>query len=190
MRIQESLAGNAKIKRSISGRHVLVKEATGEIMISSKGLDVVNLGAGEYYDLGQNFNNQELTIQNSISGSNSFVMEITQNLISKPNQNALNVNATATVENGDDNNHLARVTLAAGATAAIASANGSRKYLRVALLSDAVGYVLLGKSGVNAASGGPLEAGMIDYMETEGALFAHNPQAVPVDVWLMEINKL
>lgn len=189
MRIEHTLAGGATIRRPISGRYLLVKAAAAEIIVSGLSIGEVYLGAGESYDL-ESVIHKDITITNASASNNAFILEVTEQSLRKSNQNALTVNTTATVENGDDNPHLPKVTLAAGASAAIAPANGSRKFLRISLLSSAAGHVTLGKSGVNAASGGPIEPGMVDYMETRGVLWAFNPQAVPVDIYVMEVNKL
>lgn len=190
MRIEERIIGNGKIKRPITGRFITCKSASAELEIAAVGIETVNLGQGETYDVGSVLQFKELRIGNTSAASNDFVLEITTNELKKADNQNFTVNTTAVVENGDDNQHLPRVNLAAGETAAIAAANGSRKYLRISLLSDAVGYVTMGKSGVGATTGGTLEPGMVDYQETRGALFVHNPNASPVDVWVMEVNKL
>lgn len=190
MRIEESLGGGQQIKRDISGRYITVKAAQAEIIVSGKNIEPVHIGQAETYDLGERFNNKEIHIKNSGNAINAFVMEVTQYQLTKSNEANFSVTTTATVENGNDNSHLPKVTLAAGSSAVLAAANGSRKYLRVALPSDAAGSITLGKSGVNAASGGLLEIGMVDYLETGGALWAHNDNAESVDVYVMEVNKL
>lgn len=190
MRIAETIAGSGTIKRPITGRYITCKSASAELEVTTVGIETVNIGQGETYDLGAVFQFRELKIRNSSTSSNTFVLEITSNELKKADNQSFVVNTTATIENGDDNQHLAKVNISAGVSAAVAAANGSRKYLRVSLLSDAVGYVTLGKSGVNASSGGTLEPGMVDYIETGGALYVHNPNASAVDVWVMEVNKL
>ena len=190
MRIQETLAGNQSIKRPVSGRYLLMESAQGEICVSARGMDGVFLSAGKTYDLGTQLNSQELIIKNNSSGANSFILDINDNKLEKPNQTDLAVDVSAGIENGNDNQHLPAITIDSGQSAIVATANSSRKYLRVALASDAVGYVTLGKTGVNASGGGLLEPGMVDYMETEGALRVYNPQTSSVVVWVMEINRL
>lgn len=191
MRISETLSGNGKIKRPVTGRYITCKLASsGELEITANGIETVTIGQGETYDLGKVFQSKEIHIKNTSSSSNQFILECTVNELKRSDNNNFSVTTTATVENGDDNQHLPRVTIGAGATQAVAVQNGSRKYLRVSLLSAASGYITMGKSGVSANSGGTLEPGMIDYIETQGALYIHNPNAAPVTVWLMEVNKL
>lgn len=191
MRIEAQITGaNAKIRRSITGRYILVKSADNEIRISGKGFEDVHMGAGEEYELPFEHSGQDIYIQNTVSGTTNFIMEVTPQRLRKANQNELTVNTTAVVENGNDNQHLPRVSVGAGVSAAICVSNTSRKYLRVSLLSDAEGYVILGKSGVDGINGGTLEPGMIDYIETTGELWVFNPQSVAVDVWVMEVNRI
>lgn len=190
MKIRETLSGSTPIRRPVTGRYIVVKSADAEINVRGVGIEDVYLGAGEQYDLGEYFSSKEIYIQSTISGSNNFEIEVTRFPLVKSNQNNMTVNTTAVVENGNDNQHLPKVSVAAGASVAICTANTDRKFLRIALLSDAAGYVIMGKSGVDATGGGTLEPGMIDYIETTGALWVFNPQAVAVDVWIMEVNKI
>lgn len=190
MRIEHNFAGAGTVKRAVSGRYLNVKSADYEVLISSVGIEPVHIGPGETYDLGENFSHKEIQIQNTVTSANSVAIEVTARPLVKTSQNNFNVTTTATVEVGDDNAHLPKVAVAAGATVAVCTANAARKYLRVTLLSDAAGYVLMGKSGVNGSSGGPIEPGQTSFEDTTGALWVHNPQSVSVDVWLMEVSKL
>lgn len=189
MRIQETLAGGKKIRRPISGRYLLVKAATAEIIITGQGLGEVFLGSGESYDLGSS-GSHFIEIENSSAASNTFLLEVTEQSLRKANSNELTVNTEATIQIGNDNQHLPKVSIPANSAAQIAGANPLRKSLRVSLKSDAAGYVLLGKSGLTAGNGGSLEEGMVDYVETTGAMFAFNPNAVAVDVYVMEVNRI
>lgn len=191
MRIEAQITGaNAKIRRSITGRYILVKSADNEIRISGKGFEDVHMGAGEEYELPFEHSGQDIYIQNTVSGTTNFIMEVTPQRLRKANQNELTVNTTAVVENGNDNADLPSIEIAAGSSVAVCIANTSRKYLRVSLLSDAAGYVLMGKNTVDAERGGPIEPGQTSFEETTGALWVHNPQGEPVRVWLMEVNKI
>lgn len=189
MRIQETLAGGKKIRRPIFGRYLLVKSANAEIVITGKGLSEVYLGSGESYDLGSS-GNHFIEIENSSLSVNNFVLEVTEQSLRKANSSELTVNTEATIQIGNDNQHLPKVPVPANSAAQIAPANPLRKSLRVSLKSDAAGYVLLGKSGLTSGNGGSLEEGMVDYIETTGAMFAFNPNAVAVDVYVMEVNRI
>lgn len=190
MRIEHNFSAAGTVKRAVSGRYLNVKSADHEVLISAVGIEPVHIGPGETYDLGENFSHKEIEITNTVAGANAVAIEVTQRPLTKTSQNTFNVTTTATVEVGDDISHLPKVTLGAGSVSALCVANSSRKTLRISLLSDAVGYITLGKAGVSAASGGTIEPGMVEYMETTGALYAYNPNAYPVDVWVMEISKV
>ena len=105
--------------------------------------------------------------------------------------NVINPTAEATIVVANDNAHLANVNLVAGAAAVqIAPANANRKSVRVAIASDQVGAIALGKAGLLSNQGGLLEPGTIEYIDSEGALFARNDNVSDVVVWVMEINRI
>lgn len=190
MQIKETLLAGAKIKRPVTGRYLVVYAADGEIEVSGQGIEAVRLRQGATLDMGVSAFNKEITVRNLGASSNAIDLEASALKIGLADNKDFTVNTTATVENGNDNAHLPRITIAAGASGVLATANASREYLRVSLPSDAAGHITLGKSGVTAAAGGLLEPGSTDYMETEGVLYAFNDNADPVDVYVMEINRL
>jgi len=118
----------------------------------------------------------------------------------------INVVATATVENGNVsvdndvkvngevsivaagiNTHKPRVECLPGVATLIVSA-GTRKSNRINIRSDQLGGVSLGGSdSVNNGSGGFLDAGMVDYMDTSGELWAFNDGSVSVFVDVLEL---
>ena len=123
--------------------------------------------------------------------------------------NGIDVTASATVENGsmsvvndvkvngevdalsaNENNHLPAVEIAAGETALLATAKVGRKSLRLSIKVDEVGGVYLGKQGVSAGHGGYLDVGMVDYIDTQGALYAQNPNDTAVTIQVLELNRL
>jgi hypothetical protein len=167
------------------GRYIRIREATSSVYLTIDGSGEIVRAKGEQIDVGKN--SYRVRIRSTVAQNVSVVSSDTPQ---DDNRNSVSLTVNATVTNGNDNAHLAKVAVGAGVSALIAAANVNRKSLRVSLLSDAAGYVTLGKLGVTATAGGTLEAGMVDYIDTEGALYAFNPNAVPVDVWVMEINKL
>ena len=105
--------------------------------------------------------------------------------------NVTNPTSSATIVVANDNAHLANVNLVAGAAAVqIAAPNANRKSVRIAIASDQAGPIALGKAGLLANQGGLLEPGTIEYIDTEGALFARNDNVSDVVVWVMEINRI
>lgn len=167
------------------GRYIRVREATSGVYLTIDGHTEILRNKGEQIDTGRETNRVRVRslVAQSVSISSAMFPQ-------SDNRNSVSLTVSATVEAGNDNQHLAKVTIPAVSSAQIAASNVNRKALRVSLLSYAVGYVLLGKSGIAAAQGGSLEEGMVDYIETTGALWAYNPQSSSVDVYVMEINKL
>ena len=83
---------------------------------------------------------------------------------------------------------LAKVSVSPLGTVELSAANTARAALRISVLSDEVGPVFIGSSGVGANEGGPIDIGVTDYLETTGAVYAYNPHpTVAVDVYLMEV---
>lgn len=167
------------------GRYIRVREATSGLYLTIDGYAEVLRNKGEQIDTGRA--TTRVRVRSLVAQTVAIVSAENPQ---SDNRMSGTVAVTAIVEAGNDNQHLAKVTIVAGGSAQLALANSNRKFLRVSLLSTAVGHVLLGKSGILANQGGTLEEGMVDYIETTGVLFAFNPQATAVDVYVMEINKL
>lgn len=167
------------------GRFIRVRESASPVYISIDGSSEIEREQGEQVNTGRD--NVRVRVRSLVAQT----VKLTSARESQDdNRNSVALTVSATVESGNDNQHLSKVTIAAGSSAKIADSNLDRKSLRVSLLSSAAGYVLLGKSGIAAAEGGSLEEGMVDYIETTGELWAFNPQAVAVDIYAMEVNKL
>lgn len=167
------------------GRYIRIRESTSPVYLTIDGSREIVRNKGEQIDVGRN--SYRVRIRSVVAQNVSVTSSSDKQ---DDNRNSVALSVSATVAAGNDNQHLVKATIPATSSALIAAANSTRKSLRVSLLSDAAGYVTLGKSGVGANSGGTLEPGMVDYIDTEGALYAYNPNAVAVDVWVMEINKL
>lgn len=167
------------------GRFIRVRESSSPVYISIDGSSEIEREQGEQVNTGRD--NVRVRVR-------SLVAQTVKLTSARESQDDNRGNVTglvsATIENGNDNQHLPRVTIAAGASALLSASNVNRKALRVSLSSDAIGFVTLGKSGVAAASGGLLEPGSTDYIETTGEMYAFNNNASAVDVYVMEINKL
>lgn len=169
------------------GRYLRIREATSAVYLTFNGGREIKRQKGEQIDLGNDFANLRIGVRSIVAQT----VEITSALNPQSDNRAVvNANVNTTIESGNDNAHLPKVTINANSSAQLAPANALRKSLRVSLLSSASGYVLLGKSGIAALQGGSLEEGMVDYIDTTGALFAYNPNSFPVDVYVMEINKI
>lgn len=101
------------------------------------------------------------------------------------------VNATinTTIEPANLNTELPEVTVTAGNSAKIADANADRKELRVSIKSTEPGGVYLGSATVADNTGGWLEPGMVDYVATEGEVWAFNPGASDVVVSALDLER-
>ena len=99
-------------------------------------------------------------------------------------------NIAATVENANKNTHLATVTVPAGQTALLANGSASRKELRIQVDSEQPGAVFVGGLGLTSENGGLIEVGMVDYIQSEGAFYAHNPNADDVKVRLLSLERV
>lgn len=87
------------------------------------------------------------------------------------------------LRNATTNTHKPRVECLAGVATKLFSANPC-KSKRLNIRSDQLNGVSLGGSAVNDSSGGYLDVGMVDYIDTSGELWAFNngSQSVFVDV--------
>jgi len=191
MRIEVTLPPLGRIKRSISGRYVIVRQADGEIEISSPGskIEPVIMENGDYHDLGSDLRGP-FEVVNMTTSNNTVVIDVNARPVVRGNSQNLSLNTTTTVENSNNNIALPEVSVGAGLKVQIAAANGNRKELRVSIKSDQVGGVYLGGNTAADGVGGYLEEGVTDYIETEGALYAYNPNTSAVVVNMMDLERL
>jgi hypothetical protein len=192
VRIDETLTGGNAIKRPVSGRYITCKKAATEIIIDAHGLEQVHIDQGETYDMGARFQDKVIKIRSTETGANAILLEVTENKLLKSDNKNISVSTTATIEGSNENSHLPKVTVPDGGGAVvIALANSSRKSIRVAVPSDAPGPIAIGKAGLMADQGGLMEPGTIDYIDTEGALYARTDNGFgDVEVWVMELNRV
>jgi len=167
------------------GRYLRIREADSDVYLTVDSGRELKRARGEQIDLGRE--GVKVVVRSLIA--QTVVLIVSQNR-QDDNRQAVDVAVSATVVGGNDNQHLPVVVIAAGASALIAAANSDRKTLRVSLPSSAAGFITIGKSGVAAATGGLLEPGITDYIDTQGALYGFNNNAVSVSVYSMEVNDL
>lgn len=99
------------------------------------------------------------------------------------------VTTSATVAGANVTKPQAEISVGAGSTATLVGANANRKMLRLAIPSSESGEVYL-TDVTNTQKGGILEAGVIDYQDTEAAVYAHNYGASPVKVSVYEMERI
>ena len=190
MKITETLGASQAIQRAFTGRHILMRAADSPVEIFVRGQESVTLERGEMHDLGRVVQNGYARIKNIGTGSNSIDIEVTERPIGKPSDNQVNANVTTSLEFANRNTPLNQVSIAAGATVVIAVANASRKELRVGVSSDQPNGVWLGDGTTTEGRGGYLEEGMVDYLSTEGVVYAHNPGDASVVVNILELERV
>ncbi len=181
-------AGQQPISLHRGSRFIRILEADSDVYIKVGSRSEIKRTVGQQIDLGvENDGATQAVIRSAIAQTVTLVVST-----NRQDDDRANINATinTAIEPGNDNQHLPKVTVGAGVSLQIAAANANRKSLRVAMASDEVGPVSLGKAGIIADQGGLLEPGMVDYIDTAGVLYARNDNASAVDVWVMEINKL
>lgn len=103
-----------------------------------------------------------------------------------------NVTANATLEPANINLQQPTVTVPAGGSIKLADADSARKALRVAIASSEPDGVFMGDADVeaDADTGGWIEPGMVDYLETEAEIWAYNPGAADVDVYVLALRRV
>lgn len=94
------------------------------------------------------------------------------------------------VKQADTATHLPRVKLLPGVATLIAAADATRKELRLNIDSEQPGGVFLGKAGILANQGGFMDVGVTEYLSTEGALYAFNPNATDVYVSVLSMERV
>ena len=169
------------------GRWLVIRSAENYIFLKSDNKEAIRVQEGDRVNLSELRNVQ---FENPHDANNQLVYQLSPVEITNQALPPVTFTGQMVEQPGNDNTHKPKVTIAAGQTALLCAANAARKEVRIALPSDAAGFINMGKLGVLADQGGLLEPGMVDYIATEGALYAHNPNADSVDVWVMEINRV
>jgi len=96
-----------------------------------------------------------------------------------------------TVEPSNLNTPLAEISIGAGATVLLAAADATRKELRVGVRSNQPDGVYVGDIATGAVTqGGFIEAGSVDYISSEAAIYAYNDGSLPVIVNLLDLKRV
>lgn len=168
-------AGAGQRDTEARGRYLRILECpTADIFIRLDGSKEMKRGEGAQVADADPQGFKKVTIRSTVAQTVRFsVSEAPQ----EDNRQTVNVNATATVEGGTVVNAPALVEVTAGNTIQLAAGNPDRIELRLSIRSSEAGPVWLGPAGVGDEEGGLLEPGMIDYIATTAAIYAHNPHA-------------
>ena len=181
------LNGVAPVRiQSKGGTHFHILKATTDVTLTFDEKPSFTRTQGQGGDLPEGFNELWLS-----SAAPQTVTIALGNGRVRDNSQTVNVaNVDATIQNANVNTHLPVVNCAAGVATLIAAANVNRKELRLNIDNEQSGGLFLGGAGILANQGGFLDVGMVDYMETEGALYAYNNNADPVIVNVMSLERV
>jgi len=167
------------------GRFLRIRDSVGSVFISIDGATEIEREQGEQIDTGKQ--STRVRVRSAIPQTVIFICSSDRQDDDRANAN---ISLAVTIESGNDNNDLPKVSVGAGVAVKVADINLLRKSLRLSVPSDAAGFVTIGKSTVTAIRGGLVEEGTTDYIDTTGEIWVFNPNAVAVDVYVMEINKI
>lgn len=186
---REAQAAGTTIKDAATGRYLLVREATGDIELTAPGLGMITLKEGDSYKFADVVTDLRMQITNPNATAVTWQIEISNDEI-KPGKQSVQVSTTSIIQGANSVTNVAEVVVPAGSNALlIAAAADTSRTLRLSIKSDEVGGVYLGAAGIAAGQGGYLEAGVVDYVDCEAALYAFNPNASPVTVQVLPFER-
>jgi len=168
----------------VQGRFIRVTETpVSEVFISVEAAGEVKLGAG--MQIPKPTGSHRVRVRSGVAQTVRLI--VSDEKTDDDRTNAA-VTVSATIAGSTAVQSPAVVSVPAGSTAQLAGANADRVELRVSLGSAQSSHVWLGPSGVGDQEGGLLEQGVVDYLATTAAVFAHNPGASAVDVSVLELE--
>lgn len=179
------LDGVAPVRINAIGNHFYILEATAPVHLNFDNRNQITRKKGQGGDVGQGF--REVIL--SSDAPQTVVVALGHGRVRETGLATFSGDLSATIENANQNQGLPEVTVPAGQVAQICAANVNRKEVRLSIKSDAAGGVYLGHSALPAGQGGYLDVGMVDYMSTQGALYARNENGQAVTVQTMELNR-
>ena len=183
-------AANTKIKETVQGRWLIVREASAEIEITAPGFGVLRLKNGDRYKFSEAVENFPIEVRNPNAVAVTWKVEVSNEEII-PGSQSVQVNTTSIIQGANSVTNVGEVSVPATDNRiliAAAPANTSRT-LRLSIKSDAAGGVYLGAAGIAAGQGGFLDVGMVDYVDCEAELYAYNPNGEPVVVQVLPFER-
>jgi hypothetical protein len=176
------VAGVIQAFRQYAGNVLYLDTATSPVLVSFDNKSEVSLVQGQKIDIGY----RGFTLKSLVG--QSVVVKYGQGNFSNSNQN-VSVTTSATVQGANTTKPVAEISIGAGLTIILEAANANRKMLRLAIPSSETGELYL-TDALNTAKGGILEPGVIDYLDTEAAVYAHNYGAAAVKVSVLELERI
>jgi hypothetical protein len=185
-----------------SGGIFTVLALVGAVELSAKGIEEIPLELSDQIRVGdvkqitlQNVADREAVVDYVIASNNvdkkSQSIRISNEILKVEMDRDVNIGAvnqdgewSVGVKNATTNTHKARIECLSGVATKLFDA-APRKSKRLNIRSDQFNGVSLGGDNtVNDNSGGYLDVGMVDYIDTSGALWAFNAgsQSVLIDV--------
>lgn len=168
------------------GTHFHIQKATADVVLNFDNNNKMIRQQGQGADIPDGFERVEL----SSATPQTVVITLGTGKSRDARASATIANVSTTIESANKNTQLPIVNCAAGVATLLAAANTNRKSLRLMVDSEQVGGVFLGGVGIAAGQGGFIEQGMVEYMDTEGALYAFNSNAADVTVSVLELERL
>lgn len=168
------------------GSHFHIQKASGDVTLKFDSNNTMTRQQGQGADIIQGF--KEVVVSSAIPQTVILTLGTGKSRDSRASATIANVNTT--IEGANKNTHLPVVSCASGVATLIAAANTNRKSLRLMIDSAQSGGLFLGGVGITAGNGGFIEQGQIEYMDTEGALYAFNSNADAVVISVLELERL
>jgi len=179
------LNGVHPVRLNAKGEHFHVLEASSKVKLDFDGRVQYERIQGQGGDVPRGYN--EVWLSSKVP--QHVVVALGYGRV-RDNTAAVNVaNVEASIESANINNHIDSVDIAPNQTALLAHASVNRKELRVQVDSEQPSGVFVGGSGIANEQGALIEVGMVDYIQSKGAFYAHNPFSQNVKVRLLSLER-
>lgn len=179
------LDGVAPVRVIVQGEHFHILEASSKVTLDFDGRIKYTRVQGQGGDVPKGFKEVWL----SSAAPQHVIISLGYGRVRDNTASINNANIQATVKNSNVNNHLPTVNVPAGQAILLANGSDKRKELRIQVDSEQGGPVFIGGLGVSEDTGGLIEVGMIDFISSEGALYAFNPNDEGVKVRLLSLER-
>lgn len=173
-------AGEREIQ--VTGRFILINEASGAVYLSVAGGSEIKLKQGSNVNLGEEL--RTIRIRSAIAQT----VLLTASDDRQEEIGDINATVSATIEASDTIN--TPLDVAAGSTASLLIAgNANRKEVEIGVKDSAANGVRVGGSGVTSGRGSYIAPGTSKFFANTAALYAVRDGASDVDVYIFEQEK-
>ncbi len=181
-----TLDGVAPQRIFVKGKHYHILSASSPVKLAFDGGQQITRQQGQGGDTDESFS--EVLITSDAPQTVKIALGFGKVRDNTATLN--NANITSTIEHANVNSHLPLITLTAGVATLIAAADVTRKELRLNIDANQPGGVFLGKAGILANQGGFIDVGTTEYIQTQGALYAFNPNATDVKISALSLERV